>query len=124
MKTNKKFLVILGLLLSISLTAQTKKDKIKKKDSTKFEQKNLMDMQANVLTGIFGKNLDGKNTGFNNAIDFLELLEKTDFSAEEKRKYKNYYLLQSKNMNQKEKDSLNKIMIKTLLKSKNIKDEK
>ncbi|PKV50007.1 hypothetical protein ATE84_2053 [Aquimarina sp. MAR_2010_214] len=91
-------------------------------DTSKTSEKtvkkdNLLDMQANLLSGVFGENLDGKSNG--KTISFLELLEKMDLPAEQKLEYKNMYYLQAKKLTQKQKDSLGAAIEKKILEAKN-----
>ncbi|MBG6128792.1 hypothetical protein IWQ47_000516 [Aquimarina sp. EL_43] len=73
-------------------------------------------MQTNLLSGVFGENLDGKSNG--KTINFLELLEKMDIPAEQKLEYKNMYYLQAKELTQKQKDSLGSAIEKKIIEAK------
>ncbi len=113
------FLIALLTIICISrIHAQTDKKHKNNINSTKVVQKNnLLDMQTNVLTSIFGENLDGKSQ--NKSIGFLELLNKVDLSPEQKAEYRNLYYLQAKDMTQKTKDSLSKVLTKKIFEAKN-----
>ncbi|WP_422859478.1 hypothetical protein ACOKFD_00620 [Flagellimonas sp. S174] len=106
MKTPQILLIMLSLC--ISNVTQAQKNESTKKDSTeaKTEVKsdNFMDLAAGTLTQIFGEDLDGNSTG--NSLSFLEFIEKMDLPKEQKEEYKNWYYIQTKDLTQKQKDSL------------------
>ncbi|WP_308993356.1 hypothetical protein QLS71_014175 [Mariniflexile litorale] len=103
------------MVLSISITAMTQAQE-KKKDSTLVNKNNYLDMGAGTLTDIFGSNLDGNKDG--KKLSFLEMVEKMDLPAEQKTEYKNLYYLQSKNLTEKQKDSLGKAISKKIKEAK------
>jgi len=107
------YLILLGF--SSTVMAQEKKT-----DSTTLKKDNLLDMQTNILTSVFGENLDGNNTG--KSIGYLELLEKSDLSQAQKKEYKNLYYLQAKALTQKQKDSLGKEIERKILEAKRTND--
>lgn len=111
MKTLQILFVMLGVCMSNSSYSQSlgdlmgttpKNDTIRRNDS--INKNNLLDMQTNLFTQLFGEDLDGNATG--NSIGFLELLEKLDMPADEKQHYREMYLIQAKNYNERQKDSL------------------
>jgi hypothetical protein len=125
MKKVKTILFILMLSIANQVIAQdipvTEKDK---KENTSKSQivkstknNNFLDMQANVLTGIFGENLDGKTTG--KSIGFLELLEKTELPENQKLEYRNQYYLLSKELTQSDKDSLGRALEQKIIEAQN-----
>lgn len=78
-----------------------------KKNESKEEEKqtdNLMNLQANFLTDLFGSDLSGTPDG--KRLGYLEMLENSDLPEEEKKRLRNIYYLQSKELTQKQKDSL------------------
>ena len=103
-------IVLLGCIIPIQ--AQTKKDSIKSSKKTKAIPTNFMDMQTNVLTDMLGENLDGKQTG--KSIGYLELLDKAKLDPKLKKQYTEVYLLQSKDFNQKQKDSFAQVLKKQM----------
>ena len=112
MNTLKLLLVLLAFSFSTTLIAQEKKT-----DSTTIKKHNLLDMQTNILTSVFGENLDGNTTG--KSIGYLELLEKTDLSEAQKTEFKNLYYLQAKNLTQKQKDSIGKAIERKIIEAQN-----
>ncbi|MGB1210527.1 MAG: hypothetical protein ACPG41_03835 [Lacinutrix venerupis] len=115
MKTLKIILAILAFAFSVFAIAQEKKA-----DSTLVKKNNLLDMGANVISQVFGSNLDGNTDG--KTIGYLELLEKSDLSEAEKTEYKNLYHIQAKDLTQKQKDSLGKAIEKRILEAKETDD--
>ncbi|WP_103864526.1 hypothetical protein [Aquimarina sp. I32.4] len=111
MRTIPILAIIITFLTLQSINAQNKE--AKKTDKKTVKKDNLLDMQTNVLSSIFGENMDGKSNG--KPINFLELLEKMDISSEQKLEYKNSYYLQAKKLTQKQKDSLGKTIEKKIL---------
>ena len=111
-KTLHALLVILTISFANTSMAQTKKVPTKT-DTTKVKKDNFLDLGAGTLGGIFGENLDGQSK--NKKLSFLELLEKMDVPTEQKAEYKNWYYLQSKNLTEKQKDSLGKAIEKKII---------
>ncbi len=112
MKTLQILVIILIISIINTCYAQTPKDTIKT-NTLKVKKENFMDMGAETLTQIFGENLDGKQTG--KKLSFLELLNKMDMPIEQKEEYRNWYYLQSKDLTEKQKDSLSKALEKKIL---------
>ena len=113
-KITQTLSIALIICFSSNAEAQTKSTK---KDTVKAKKKdNLLDMQANVLTDIFGSNLDGKRD--EKKLNYLQLLEKSGLTEAQKKEYRNWYYLQSKNLTQKQKDSLGNAMRKKILETK------
>ncbi len=106
MKTTLIFL----LLLTFSNYAQSQTD------STKVKKDNLLDMQTNLFTGLFGENLDGNTSG--KSIGYLEFLNKLDISEKQKIEMRNIYFLQAKNLTRQQKDSLGKVLERKILEAK------
>ncbi|RRQ50704.1 hypothetical protein DZC72_09300 [Maribacter algicola] len=92
--------------------SQNKKDETKK-EAPKSE--NFMDLQTNTLTDLFGSDLSGTPDG--KQLNFLELLEQSDLPEEQKKEWRNYYYLQSKELTQKQKDSLSLALHKKMQKA-------
>jgi len=92
----------------------------KKTDSTTIKKNNLLDMQTNILTSMFGSNLDGNVDG--KSIGYLELLKKSNLPEDQKTEYKNFYYLQAKDLTQKQKDSLSKVIEQKILEAKKTDD--
>jgi len=119
MKTLQILFVMLVLCISNVTQSQAKDNK--KTDSNKVNKEvnkdNFMDLGAETLTSIFGENLDGKPSG--KKLSFLQLLEKMDLPKEQKEEYKNWYYLQTKDLTQKQKDSLGNALEKKILEAKN-----
>ena len=88
----------------INAQAQVKDSIQTNLDTTKIKKDNFMDLQAEMVTGLFGTELDGKSNG--KTLNFLQLLEKTDLPPEQKIELRNWYYLQAKDLSQKQKDSL------------------
>lgn len=101
MNTNKKLCVLFLFMLAQIAIAQEKKGENKKEVK---QTDNFMDLQANTLTNLFGSDLSGDPDG--KQLNFLELLEQTDLPEDQKKEWRNYYYLQSKELTQKQKDSL------------------
>ena len=106
MKTAKITLTI--LVFSIACVVQAQNKEATKTSNKTSKEANLLDMQTNALTGVFGENMDGSTQG--ESIGYLELLEKMDLSADQKEEMTNIYYLQAKEPNQKTKDSLSKAL--------------
>ena len=106
MKTKHFILIILAFSISSLVEAQNQ-DAVKADKST-AKTDNLLDMQTNVLTSVFGENLDGNSQG--KSTGYLELLDKMEISQEQKTEMTNIYYLQAKELNQKTKDSLGKAL--------------
>ncbi|WP_271782844.1 hypothetical protein [Aquimarina algiphila] len=106
-------ILVLGIVFFTIQLTNAQQTSTTKTEKNNLKQDNLLDMQTNVLSSLFGENLDGKTNG--KTIGFLELLEKTDLSAEQKLEYKNMYYLQAKELTQKQKDSLGKAIEKKIL---------
>lgn len=104
MKTISTITLIIGFLFITKTNAQT--------DSTTVDPNNLLDLQSKTLTSILGEDLDGESA--KKPIGYLELLEKSDLSAEQKEEYKNLYYLQAKELTQKQKDSLSNALLKKM----------
>ena len=111
MKLLKLILALLAFCFTIIAIAQEKKT-----DSTIIKKNNLLDMQTNVLTSVFGSNLDGNIDG--RSIGYLELLEKSELSEAQKTEFKNLYYLQVKKLTQKQKDSLGKATERKIIETK------
>lgn len=107
--------LLIGLIISTASIAQAQE---KKTDSIKVKNSNYLDMGAGTLTDIFGSNLDGNKDG--KKLSFLEMVDKMDLPAEQKTEYKNLYYLQSKNLTEKQKDSLGKVMSKKIKEAKRV----
>lgn len=107
-------LIIIALFIAQWAKAQSIDTSKTRKKTVKKD--NLLDMQTNLLSGVFGENLDGKSNG--KTINFLELLEKMDIPAEQKLEYKNMYYLQAKELTQKQKDSLGSAIEKKIIEAK------
>lgn len=107
-------LIIIALFIAQWANAQSIDTSKTRKKTVKKD--NLLDMQTNLLSGVFGENLDGKSNG--KTISFLELLEKMDIPAEQKLEYKNMYYLQAKELTQKQKDSLGSAIEKKIIEAK------
>ncbi|MDH3698113.1 MAG: hypothetical protein OEQ81_05575 [Flavobacteriaceae bacterium] len=76
---------------------------------TKDGNINLLDAQAQVLGGMFGDSL-----GPIKATGYLDFLAKSDIPQSDKEKLAEYYMMYSKTLDAKGKDSLNAVMIKEL----------
>ncbi|WP_158849452.1 hypothetical protein [Algibacter sp. L1A34] len=113
MKRLQKLLIVFTISASAISQAQEKKT-----DSTQVNKSNYLDMGAGTLTDIFGSNLDGNKDG--KKLSFLEMVDKMDLPAEQKTEYKNLYYLQSKNLTEKQKDSLGKVMSKKIKEAKRV----
>ncbi len=111
MKTSQ--ILVISMMIFIMQLANAQQTKTTKTEKNNLKQDNLLDMQTNVLSGLFGENLDGKPNG--KTINFLELLEKMNLPTAQKLEYKNMYYLQAKELTQKQKDSLGKAIEKKIL---------
>jgi len=76
---------------------------------TKDGNINLLDAQAQVMGGVFGDSL-----GPIKAAGYLDFLAKSDIPATDKKKLAEYYMMYSKSLDEKGKDSLNTVMMKEL----------
>ena len=112
MKT-KYTLIIIIIALSFTGISNAQKQEVSKSE-------NLLDMQTNVLTSVFGEDLDGKSKG--KSIGYLELIDKMDISPEQKAEMTNIYYLQAKDLSQKTKDSLSKAIEQKILEAQKRKD--
>ena len=115
MKTFKLLLGILSICFSTITMAQEKKT-----DSTTVKNNNLLDMQTKTLSKLFGSNLDGNTDG--KTIGYLELIEKSSLSEAQKTEYRNLYHLQAKELTEKQKDSLGKVISKKINEAERIDD--
>ncbi|WP_452225316.1 hypothetical protein [Lacinutrix chionoecetis] len=115
MKALKILLALLVLSFTNAAMAQ-----VQKTDSTQAKKDNFLDMGSNVLSQVFGSNLDGNVDG--KTIGYLELLENSDLSEAEKTEYKNLYYLQAKQLSQKQKDSLGKVIEQKISEAKRTED--
>jgi hypothetical protein len=102
MKIAKITCTLLVFTMTCFVQAQNKNAVKAEKSTVKSE--NLLDMQTNLLTNVFGENMDGQTQG--EGIGYLELIENMDISLEKKEEMTNIYYLQAKEPNQKTKDSL------------------
>lgn len=114
LKSLQLFTIIIAICITNSTQAQITDSNETVKDTTKTE--NLMDMQAEFLTGTFGENLDGNTTG--KTLSFLELLDSVDLPPEQKAEYVNWYYLHAKELTQIQKDSLGKALEKKIMEAK------
>ncbi len=105
MKTLATILIICSSQIIIA-------QKTQEKDSS-FIRNNIMDTQATIITKIFGSNLDGNPDG--TSLNFSELIEKSDASPELKKHAKETYFVQSKNLTEKQKDSLDTALGKQIM---------
>ena len=108
--------LIITSIISFSFNLQAQAKSIKKVTVKVKKKDNLLEMQANILTDIFGSNLDGKRDG--KKLNYLQLLEKSELTDAQKKEYRNWYYLQSKNLTQKQKDSLGNVMRKKISEAK------
>ncbi len=104
MKTKHTLMIIIALSFTCISNAQNQEVSTSEKSTIKSD--NLLDKQTNVLTSVFGEDLDGKSEG--KSIGYLELINKMDISPEQKVEMTNIYYLQAKELSQKTKDSLGK----------------
>ena len=118
MKTTKIIFILIAISFTSLMQAQNKD--ASKTDKSTVKTDNLLDMQTNVMTSIFGENLDGKTQG--EGIGYLELLDKMDISPEQKAEMTNIYYLQAKELNQKTKDSLGKALEQKIIEAQNTED--
>lgn len=112
MKTLKTLLAI-SIFLTVQMGISQEKKEETKKAAPKSE--NFMDLQANTMTDLFGSDLSGTPDG--QRLGFLELLKKSDLPEEQKKEWTNYYYLQSKDLTQKQKDSLSLALHKKMQKA-------
>lgn len=112
-----KLLQRLLIVLTISTISITQAQE-KKNDPPKVDKNNYLDMGAGTLTDIFGSNLDGNKDG--KKLSFLQMVEKMDLSAKQKKEYKNLYYLQAKNLTKKQKDSLGNAISKKIKEAKKV----
>ncbi|MEO0903039.1 MAG: hypothetical protein AAFY00_13940 [Bacteroidota bacterium] len=122
MKTKLIIVVIALLFCSAGVNAQSEKDKASK-DSIAKKQDNFMDLTSKTLTGIFGESLGGNSGGLTKGIGFLELLEKTGFSEQEKEEYRKIYLAQSKDLTKMQKDSLDRAFFQKIIEKEQTKKQ-
>ncbi|MEM1339414.1 MAG: hypothetical protein AAF634_05785 [Bacteroidota bacterium] len=95
------------------------------KDSLVKKQDNFLDLASKSLTGLLGDSLQGNPNGITEGIAFLELLEKTEFSEQEKEEYRKVYIGQSQGLTKKQKDSLDRVFFQKILEKEQTKiDEK
>lgn len=111
MKTLKIILGILAFGFSVLAIAQEQKT-----DSILKNKTNILDMQSNVLTQVFGSKLDGNADG--KTIGYIELIEQSELSNEQKTEYKNLYYLIAQELTQKQKDSLGKAIEQKIIEAK------
>ncbi|XLS27819.1 hypothetical protein ACJD0Z_11495 [Flavobacteriaceae bacterium M23B6Z8] len=120
MKTRLIYTTLMIIFCMYASHAQTDTTKVKK-TTQKKEADNFMDLQSNVMTDILGSDLSGKPDG--KKLNFIELLEKMELPPEQKEEWRNWYYLQSKEMTQKQKDSLGVALGKKLKEAnKNVKN--
>ncbi|WP_452221876.1 hypothetical protein [Lacinutrix salivirga] len=101
-ETPMKTLLTFILLICISAVTHAQSDSLVVKSD------NLLDMQSKTLTKIFGTELDGNATG--ESIGYLELLNRSELTTEQKQEYKNLYFLQAEKLTQRQKDSLGRVL--------------
>ncbi len=106
MKTKHSLLILIAL--SFTCLSYAQKQEVSKAEKSTIKTENLLDMQTNVLSSVFGEDLDGKSGG--KTIGYLELIDKLDLSPEQKAEMTNIYYLQAKELNQKTKDSFGKAL--------------
>lgn len=92
------------LIFGTACFVQAQNKETLKTEKSTAKTDNLLDMQTNVLTRVFGENMDVNTQG--ESIGYLELIEKMDVSEDQKAEMTNIYYLQAKEPNQKTKDSL------------------
>ncbi|MGB5169957.1 hypothetical protein [Eudoraea sp.] len=109
MKTLKTHLLI--CCLGSMTLAQSQTDPQLKSDVTN----NFLDLQAGTLGDIFGDSLTGGNGKITN---YLELVEKSGRPESEKKHLREAYLLYSRSLDAKGKDSLQAVLSKQLLSTK------
>lgn len=130
MKTLKILTAVITLFAYQTGFSQSEEKKTEKKDEKKEVKEqvkeevkeetktdNFMDLQTKSMTKLFGSDLSGNPDG--KSIGYLELLEQLDLPAEQKTKLRNQYVLQSKTLTQKQKDSLGQEFAKQLKKAQN-----
>ncbi|NND16361.1 MAG: hypothetical protein HKN52_10815 [Eudoraea sp.] len=107
MKNRNALLLLLALLVSSLTFAQINPGE------TKEGNINLLDAQAQVFGDVFGDSL-----GIGKVDGYLDFLKKSDLPPSEKKKLAEYYMMYSKTLDEKGKDSLNTAMLKELKASK------
>jgi len=83
-----------------------------KQNKTKEENINLLDVQADLFTDLFGDDLNGNHTGEVNG--YLDLIEKMDASEEQKQDLREQYKIYSLSLDPTKKDSLKLLFNKRL----------
>ncbi|MEM9361404.1 MAG: hypothetical protein AAGA43_02165 [Bacteroidota bacterium] len=121
--TKTKLLLFVLCFIGIFYSGNAQK-KESKKDSVAEKQDNFMDLTSKTLTGIFGESLGGDSGGLTKGIGFLELLEKTGFSEQEKEEYRKIYLAQSKDLTKMQKDSLDRTFFQKIMEKEQTKKQK
>ena len=109
MKTLKTYL--LAACVGALATVQAQTDPKPKTPVTN----NFLDLQASTLGNIFGDSLTG---GKGKVTNYLELVDKSDIPEAEKKQLREAYLLYSKALDAKGKDSLQTVLSKQLLTTK------
>ena len=130
-----KKLLILFIVIAISTTSYaqdldnlpgaTKEQQVKdeKRPANNNGNINLLDVQTNVYKTIFnGETVGGVD--FGNVDGFLDLVEKMDLTPEQKEEFRSVYFLQSREPNQKTKDSLGQVLRKKMLEAEKEANEK
>ncbi|MGB3607473.1 MAG: hypothetical protein WA775_02700 [Psychroserpens sp.] len=112
MKTSKLILLVFALVAMQLSFSQTKKKDEKKETTTKKTNDNYLDLQTKSMTKLFGSDLSGNPDG--KSIGYLEFLEKMDLPPEQKTELRHQYILQSKTLTQKQKDSLGQVFARQL----------
>lgn len=112
MKTCKTTLSV--LLIFWCLCSFGQETKANKREQS-YDSENLMDMQANFLTDLFGSDLSGTPDG--QRLGYLEMLENSDLPEEQKKEWRNTYNLQYRELTQKQKDSLSLALHKKMQKA-------
>ncbi|WP_397363547.1 hypothetical protein [Olleya sp. R77988] len=118
MKTIKTLTLIWIICFATLCQAQTKQTTT---DSTNVKPDNFLDMGAEVITQVFGTELDGNATG--KTLSYLELLNQSDLPEDQKTEIKNLYYLQAQELTEKQKDSLGKAIEKQILEAKQTDDD-
>lgn len=112
MKTCKTALSV--LLIFWCLCSFGQETKANKREQS-YDSENLMDMQANFLTDLFGSDLSGTPDG--QRLGYLEMLENSDLPEKEKQGLRRMYYLQSGHLTQKQKDSFSLALHKKMQKA-------
>ncbi len=111
MKKLKLVLLMLSLFAVTFAQAQTKKAE-KKTPPTTIDATNLLDVQTDLYKNYMGDSLSsGKDPKSING--FLELLEESDLSAEEKKQARDFYHEYTANPSDQKLDSLQMIIKKS-----------